>query len=61
MNTRSIRVKLRDGEMGAYLAIPEKTPAGVRSGIARWAPISPSRSATLMFRVCIESFPVLTA
>jgi len=28
MQTRNIRVKLRDGEMGAYLAIPDKTPAG---------------------------------
>jgi carboxymethylenebutenolidase len=28
MKTRSIRVKLRDGEMGAYLAIPDRTPAG---------------------------------
>ena len=28
MKTQSIRVTLRDGEMGAYLAIPDKTPAG---------------------------------
>src|SRR5689334_17441605 len=28
MKTQSIKVKLRDGEMGAYLAIPDKTPAG---------------------------------
>src|SRR5260370_42405532 len=28
MKTRNIKVKLRDGEMGAYLAIPDKTPAG---------------------------------
>ena len=28
MRTQSIRVKLRDGEMGAYLAIPDQTPAG---------------------------------
>ena len=28
MKTQNIRVKLRDGEMGAYLAIPDKTPAG---------------------------------
>ena len=25
---QNIRVKLRDGEMGAYLAIPDRTPAG---------------------------------
>src|SRR6266536_2529347 len=31
-------------------------PAGVRSGIARYAPISPSRSLTLISRVCI-GFP----
>src|SRR5262249_1524810 len=28
MKTKNVQVKLRDGEMGAYLAIPEKTPAG---------------------------------
>ena len=28
MKTQNIRVKLRDGEMGAYLAIPNRTPAG---------------------------------
>src|SRR5262249_581077 len=28
MQTRSIKVKRRDGEMDAYLAIPDKTPAG---------------------------------
>ena len=28
MKTQAIRVKLRDGEMGAYLAIPDRTPAG---------------------------------
>ena len=28
MKTQNIRVKLRDGDMGAYLAIPDKTPAG---------------------------------
>src|SRR6266567_3527229 len=28
MQTREIKVKLRDGEMGAYLAIPDRTPAG---------------------------------
>ena len=28
MKTRNIKVKLRDGEMGAYLAIPDATPAG---------------------------------
>jgi dienelactone hydrolase len=28
MKTRAIRVKLRDGEMGAYLATPDRTPAG---------------------------------
>jgi hypothetical protein len=28
MRTQNIRVKLRDGEMGAYLAIPDRTPAG---------------------------------
>jgi carboxymethylenebutenolidase len=28
MRTQNIRVKLRDGEMGAYLAIPDQTPAG---------------------------------
>src|SRR4029078_7975059 len=28
MQTRTIRVKLRDGEMGAYLAIPDRKPAG---------------------------------
>ena len=27
MKTQNIRVKLRDGEMGAYLAIPDRTPA----------------------------------
>jgi len=29
MKTQTITVKLRDGEMGAYLAIPDRTPAGV--------------------------------
>jgi carboxymethylenebutenolidase len=28
MRTENIRVKLRDGEMGAYVAYPDKTPAG---------------------------------
>src|SRR3954452_24879354 len=28
MKTQNIRVKLRDGEMGAYLAIPDRKPAG---------------------------------
>src|SRR5205807_7371632 len=28
MKTQSIKVKLRDGEMGAYLAIPDWTPVG---------------------------------
>ena len=28
MKTQTIRVRLRDGEMGAYLAIPDRTPAG---------------------------------
>jgi len=28
MQTQTITVPLRDGEMGAYLAIPDKTPAG---------------------------------
>jgi dienelactone hydrolase len=28
MKTQNIRVKLRDGDMSAYLAIPDKTPAG---------------------------------
>jgi len=28
MKTESIKVKLRDGEMGAYLAVPDRTPAG---------------------------------
>ena len=28
MKTANIRVKLRDGEMGAYLAVPDRTPAG---------------------------------
>ena len=28
MKTENIRVKLRDGKMGAYLAIPDRTPAG---------------------------------
>jgi len=28
MKAENIRVKLRDGEMGAYLAIPDRTPAG---------------------------------
>ena len=28
MRTQSIEVKLRDGVMGAYLAIPDRTPAG---------------------------------
>ena len=28
MRTENIRVKLRDGEMGAYIAYPDKTPAG---------------------------------
>ena len=28
MKTQNIKVKLRDGEMGAYLAIPDKTPVG---------------------------------
>ena len=32
MRTQTIRVKLRDGEMGAYVAYPDRTPAGVRSG-----------------------------
>jgi carboxymethylenebutenolidase len=28
MLTKNIKVPLRDGEMGAYLAIPDRTPAG---------------------------------
>ena len=28
MKTQSINVKLRDGTMGAYLAIPDRAPAG---------------------------------
>ena len=28
MKTQHIRVPLRDGEMGAYLATPDRTPAG---------------------------------
>jgi carboxymethylenebutenolidase len=28
MKTQNITVKLRDGEMGAYLAVPDRTPAG---------------------------------
>jgi dienelactone hydrolase len=28
MKTQAIRVKLRDGEMGAYVAVPDRTPAG---------------------------------
>jgi len=28
MKTQTIKVKLRDGEMGAYVAIPDRTPAG---------------------------------
>jgi carboxymethylenebutenolidase len=28
MKTQNITVKLRDGEMGAHLAIPDRTPAG---------------------------------
>ena len=28
MQTRNIQVKLRDGEMGAYLAIPDRKPVG---------------------------------
>ena len=28
MQTRNVKVRLRDGEMGAYVAIPDKTPAG---------------------------------
>ena len=28
MQTETIRVKLRDGEMGAYLAVPDRKPAG---------------------------------
>ena len=28
MKTETITVKLRDGEMGAYIAYPDRTPAG---------------------------------
>ena len=28
MQTRNVKVALRDGEMGAYLALPDRTPAG---------------------------------
>jgi carboxymethylenebutenolidase len=28
MKAKNITVKLRDGEMGAYLAIPDRVPAG---------------------------------
>jgi dienelactone hydrolase len=28
MKTQTIKVKLRDGEMGAYLAFPDRTPSG---------------------------------
>ena len=28
MQTRELRVRLRDGEMGAHVAFPDKTPAG---------------------------------
>ena len=33
MRTHNIRVPLRDGEMGAYLAIPDHTPAGAMIAI----------------------------
>jgi hypothetical protein len=33
MKTQAIKVKLRDGEMGAYLAIPDRTPAGAITAI----------------------------
>ena len=28
MRTRELRVRLRDGEMGAHVAFPERTPTG---------------------------------
>src|SRR5947199_10871603 len=28
MRTQNIKVKLRDGDMGAFLAIPDRTPVG---------------------------------
>ena len=29
IETRTVRVPLRDGELGAHLALPDRTPAGV--------------------------------
>ena len=28
MQARNVKVALRDGEMGAYLALPDRTPVG---------------------------------
>jgi hypothetical protein len=38
MKTRNITVKLRDGEMGAYVAIPDREPAGAVIGPASTGP-----------------------
>ena len=35
MITKNIKVPLRDGEMGAYLAVPDRTPAGAIIAIKR--------------------------
>jgi len=38
MQTASFRVRLRDGEMGAHVAFPDKTPAGAIIAIMEiWA------------------------
>jgi carboxymethylenebutenolidase len=42
MQARDIRVKLRDGEMGGYLAIPDSTPAAAIIAIMEiWGSTTP--------------------
>jgi len=57
MKTQAVRVKLRDGEMGAYVAIPDRTLAGAIIAIMEiWArPIQPD----LTGRTCTSESPGL--
>ena len=51
MKTQSIRVKLRDGEMGAYLAVPDRTPAGtIIAGMEIWGVNDTMRAARARVR-----------
>ena len=51
MRTENVRVKLRDGEMGAYMAFPDRTPAGAIIAIMEiWG--LPRRDSCAWCRTC---------